>query len=117
MEEDEIKLLEEYLAHQMLQLSVRFYIINKASKQFKLPKDLVRSHYFKVRTQIGKKALKRALIYLIIGSMALFIGIRGTFGVSSKVLLWGALLVGSGSVITSLGLFILSFKGYMSFQM
>lgn len=113
MEENKISLLEEFLAYQMLQLSLSFYTINKASKTFNLPKDVVRIHYFKVRIKIRKRALVKALIYLIIGSFSLFIGVKGTFGESSKVFLWGAILVGIGCVLTSFGLIILGIKGFI----
>ncbi|TWO32286.1 hypothetical protein E1J38_010730 [Seonamhaeicola sediminis] len=116
MEEDKINLLEKYLAYQMLQLSLKFYTINKASKNFDIPKDTVKSYYFKVRKNIKVRALKRALIYLIIGSITLFIGVKGTFGESSKIILYGALLVGLGSIATSLGLFVLAFKGFVSLK-
>ncbi len=113
MEENEINILDEFLAYQMLQLSLSFYTINKASKVFNLPKDIVRTQYFKVRIKIRKRALVKALIYLIIGSFSLFIGVKGTFGGASKVFLWGAILVGIGCVLTSFGFIILAIKGFI----
>ena len=113
MEENKINLLEEFLAYQMQQLSLRFYTIKTASNRFDLPKDTVRLHYYKVRTKIRKRALFKAIIYFVIGSIILFIGVKGTFRESSNVFLWGALLIGIGSIITSLGLFVLSIKGFM----
>jgi hypothetical protein len=113
MEEDKLNLLTDFLANHMLQLSLSFYTINKASKKFDLPKELVRIHYCKVRTTIRIIALRRAFIYFIIGGIALFIGLKGSFRESSNVFLYGALLVGTGGVLTSIGLLILGIKGFI----
>ena len=114
MEDEKMNLLKDFLAHNMLQLSLKFHTINKASTKFELPKELVRTNYYKVRVDIRKRAFFRALIYFLIGGMALFIGVKGSFGESSKVFLYGAILVGTGGILTSIGLFMLGIKGFIT---
>jgi len=107
MEEEGIIELEEFLAREMLQLSFKKSTINKASKKFNITKEEVDVYYKSTRYKIRSQAAKRAWTYLLLGSVSMFIGITGTFG-NTGYIFWGALLLGTGSIITSIGLFKLS---------
>lgn len=107
MELEKQELIENYIRAELLQLNFKRLIIKKACKNFEISEEDALHLYNSVKPTLKKDAINRALIYLILGSISLFIGITGTFG-NTGFIFWGALLVGTGSLITSLGLFKLA---------
>jgi hypothetical protein len=108
MEDFQIEKVEEFLQNEMLQLKFKSVTINKASLLFNLPKIEVEQLYKSAKLKIKKTARNRALVYLMLGS--LFFGV-GLFGTLSKTgfIFYGAILFGIGALITSIGLFRISF--------
>ena len=94
----------DFISSEILQLNFKRAIVRKAVKKFDITIEEATTCYTSVKSQIGKEALRRAYIYLLLGGISLFVGISGTLG-TSRFIFWGALLVGSGMTITSLGLF------------
>lgn len=110
MSEDKPTELEEFLREEMLQLKMKSFIVKKASKRFEISQHEVEDCYLKVRSKIKRQALNRGIVYLLLGSMFLFVGIKATFG-GSGVIYFGGLLLGSGGILSALGFFILAIRG------
>ncbi|SDH52970.1 hypothetical protein [Winogradskyella thalassocola] len=102
--------LEAYLKDEMLQLKLMSFTIKKASKRFNLSKDEVKSTYLKVRSMIRKEAINRGIVYLLLSTIFLFVGIKSVQGNSGYIYL-GGLLLGSAGILTALGYFVLAIKG------
>lgn len=102
--------IEDYLKYEMLQLKIKKFIIKNASKRFNLSKEDVTSNYLNVRSKIQKEAINRGVIYLLLSSIFLFVGIKSFFGDSGYIYL-GGLLFGSAGILTGLGYFVLAIKG------
>ncbi len=102
--------LEEFLKYEMLQLKLRSFTIKKASKRFNIPQDEVKTSYLNVRSKVKKTALNRGLVYLLLSSIFLFVGIKSIQGNSGYIYL-GGLLFGSAGILTALGYLILAIKG------
>lgn len=105
--------LEEFLKYEMLQLKLRKFTIKKASKKFGLPKNEVKKSYVNVRAKVKKDAIGRGLVYLLLSSIFLFVGIKSIQGNSGFIYL-GGLLFGSAGILTALGYFILAIRGKSS---
>lgn len=110
MSEKKLNHLEEFLKYEMLQLKLMGFTIKKASKHFNLPKDEVKISYLNVRSKIKKATINRGLVYLLLSSILLFVGIKSIQGNSGYIYL-GGLLFGSAGILTALGYFILAIKG------
>ncbi|WP_179334732.1 hypothetical protein [Winogradskyella costae] len=102
--------LEAFLKNEMLQLKLMSFTIKKASKRFNLPKDQVKSTYLKVRSMIRKEAINRGIVYLLLSTIFLFVGIKSVQGNSGYIYL-GGLLLGSAGMLSAFGYFILAIKG------
>ncbi len=102
--------LDEFLKDEMLQLKIMKFTIKKASKLFNLSKDEVKINYINVRSKIKKEAINRGIVYLLLSSIFLFVGIKSTTGDSGYIYL-GGLLFGVAGVLTGIGYFILAIKG------
>ena len=109
MEENNSVKIEEFIAKEMLLLNLKFLTIKKASRTFNISIEEAKNHYSNVRPKVRKEALSKAFIYLLLGSVSLFVGIAGTFG-NTGYIFWGSLLFGSGFLLTAIGLFILVLK-------
>lgn len=109
MEENIIEEIEQFLQKEMLQLNFKSRTIKTACRQFEIPFEEMERYYISAKSKISKTARNRAWIYLMLGS--LFFGV-GLFGTLSKTgfIFYGALLFGVGALITSFGLFRLSFS-------
>lgn len=111
MGERKLSDLEEFLKHEMLLLNINNFTIKKGSKRFNLPKDVVKNSYLKVRSMIIKEAInRRGLVYLLLSSIFLFVGIKSIQGNSEYIYL-GGILFGSAGILTAVGYFILAIKG------
>ncbi|MFT5145734.1 MAG: hypothetical protein ACI9H1_000445 [Polaribacter sp.] len=110
MNDKELNDLEKFLKYEMLQLKLMNFTIKKASKQFNLPKAEVKNSYLNVRSKIKKEAINRGLVYLLLSSIFLFVGIKSIQGNSGFIYL-GGLLFGSAGILTGLGYFIMAIKG------
>lgn len=96
--------IESFLASELLQLNFKTLIIRKACKKFSLTKEESTDYYRQVKSKIRKAALNRALVYLLLGSIFLFVGISGTFG-ETGFIVYSKLLLGIGMTVSSLGFF------------
>lgn len=110
MSENKFNELEKFLKSEMLELKLMNFTIKKASKRFELPKDEVRSSYLSVRSRIKKEAVNRGLVYLLLSSIFLFVGIKSIQGDTGYIYL-GGLLLGTAGILTALGYFLLALKG------
>lgn len=113
MKEQKINNLEDFLKNEMLQLKLMHFTIKKASKLFNLPKDEVKTNYLQLRSKITIESLKRGLVYLLISSIFLFVGIKSIDG-NSGYIYFGGLLFGSAGILTALGYFVLAIKGSLN---
>ena len=104
MDEQKQEKIEAFFKSELLQLNFEKLIIRKATKRFGITKDEAKDLIGGVKSKIRKDALNRAVIYLLLGGIALFVGIKGTLGDSGFILI-GAILVGTGMLLSSLGLF------------
>lgn len=104
MEELKKEIIEDYFASEILQLNFKRLIINKAVRKFNINKNEAKTYYTSIKSVVRKEALNKAFIYLLLGSVSLFVGIMGTFG-NSEYIFWGALLTGAGMNLASFGLF------------
>ena len=93
--------LKNYISNEILLLSFKKIIIRKTCKKFKATPEKTRILYSEVKSELKKTIIQRALVYLLIGSIFLGVGLAGVLS-NKEILLIGMLLIGSGSIITSL---------------
>ena len=86
------------------------FTVKKASKRFNLSKEEVKLNYKKVRSIIKKEAINKGIVYTLLSSIFLFVGIKSAYGNSGYIYL-GGLLFGSAGMLTGLGYFLLAIKG------
>lgn len=110
MKENNLSELEKFLKYEMLQLKLMSLTIKKASKRFNLPKREVKNAYLFVRSSIKKEALNRGLVYLLLSSVFLIVGVKSISSNSSYIYM-GGLLFGTAGLLTALGYFIMAIKG------
>lgn len=104
MNQNENDIILNFFESELLQLNFKGLMIKKACKLFDLSKGDSTNYYNQVKSKIRNKALNRALIYLLLGSISLLVGITGTFGDIGFVF-YGSLLGGLGMTISSIEYF------------
>lgn len=99
--------LETFMTNEILRLNFKRIIINKACQKFDISKEDATNYFVEVRFKMKKAASNRAWTYLLLGSI--FFGV-GLFGTLSKTgfIFYGAILGGTGMLVTSAGLFRIS---------
>jgi len=106
--------VEEFLKNEMLQLKLMSFTIKKASKKFNIPQNEIRNTYSAVRSKIRKESVNRGLVYMLLSSIFLLVGIKSTYVSSVNIYLGALLLFGGAGILTSFGYFIMAIKGKSS---
>lgn len=89
-----------YFVEEISRLKKKELILISAQKKFDLSKEATEEFYSTARAQVLKNSRKKALVYFLIGSSLIFLGIYGTFHVKS-VALYSFYVLGAISVLRS----------------
>ncbi|MGV6830095.1 MAG: hypothetical protein ACWA5P_00855 [bacterium] len=111
MNEDQLKDLEKLIRSELLMLNIKYFVIKKAVKRFDIPRNVINSSFYKVRSELKIAALGRGVLYLFLSSIFLYGGLK-TIASDSEYIFIGGLLFGSGGILTAIGYFILAIKGF-----
>lgn len=104
MEIEKQNKVKNYISSEILNLNLKRGIIKNASKKFNISKDDATMLFNEIRHEIKNTAIKRAFTYLLLGSISFSVGLYGTISKTGYIF-YGAILIGTGMLITSLGLF------------
>jgi hypothetical protein len=91
-----------YMIDKIVGLEIKWFIIKKAQKVFSITENEALLNYRIALYTIKPILLKRALIFLIVGSVPLGVGLASLLNDKTTFILVGMLLIGTGAVISGL---------------
>lgn len=107
MENDQQEHIRMFFTKEITNLNFRRFSINKAVKRFEITQDQANLIYRETKRTIRKSIVGRGFLFLFLGIIPLSLGLYGTFD-NNGVIFYGAILIGSGLVLSSLGYFLIA---------